>query len=424
MTITVYGDTNGTALSATYSQPSGGGISPGNVSPGNGNGTPGSGNGPGGIGNGDGGFNTPSNNLFGIPVITFPNSGDNTGIEESDTVTSSVFDDGGTGATHTASRWMIMLLGEDGDTPNSNSPIYIYDSGVDTGNLTTLPLTVVELQHDTQYAVRVRYKADDGTWSRWSFDQPFTSYSCPVPSTLQMNVDFSTTAGYNLTGSNISQVKDLGQLADAYAYTAGTEATIDSDLTTYHNDRALFTAAGCNYQAGVTTDYSAEQTVFMVVMPKTPDVDSFLGQSGDLDIFGYALGTINFWGIKLSPTNTGSVVISSTASGGSPGYETAANTLTADKLSIVEIVMQLSGDGDSLIVVDGVEVYSAPEDWGVTTGASIGAAVNGVNASDIGEIAELRVYNVLLTAGQREAIRVQLAAKWGVTFVNTTGPSI
>jgi len=78
MTITVYGNTNGTALSATYSQPSGGGISSGNVSPGNGNGTPGSGNGPGGIGNGDGGFSTPSNNLFGIPVITFPNSGDNT----------------------------------------------------------------------------------------------------------------------------------------------------------------------------------------------------------------------------------------------------------------------------------------------------------------------------------------------------------
>lgn len=417
MTITVYGNTNGTALSATYSQPSGGGISPGNVSPGNGNGTPGTGNGPGGIGNGDGGFSTPSNNLFGIPVITFPSSGDNTGIEESDTATSSVFDDGGTGETHVASRWMIMLLGEDGDTPNSNSPIYIYDSGVDTSNLTTLPFNVVELQHDTQYAIRVRYKGSDGTWSRWSFDQAFTSYSCPVPADLQMYIDASTTTGYNLSGTNVTQLNDLGQTGYAYPYLAGTYAGIDDDTSVYNFDRLLFQDAGVSYQAGSTLYTGASFTVFMVVMPKSPDVGAFVGQANDTSgIFTDPLGTTYWFGIRCGPGNTGSVSISSAADIAYPGYETAANTLEANKLSIVEFSCQPAGDGDSIITVNGVDVYTAPENWQVTVGAAIAAVVDGANSSDIGEIAEIRVYDVWLTASQREAVRTQLAAKWGVTF--------
>ena len=420
MTITVYGNTNGTALSATYSQPSGGGISPGNVSPGNGNGTPGSGNGPGGIGNGDGGFSTPSNNLFGIPVITFPNSGDNTGIEESDTVTSSVFDDGGTGATHTASRWMIMLLGEDGDTPNSNSPIYIYDSGVDTGNLTTLPLTVVELQHDTQYAVRVRYKANDGTWSRWSFDQSFTSYSCPVPADLSLHIDFSDTTGYEETAGAITDINNLGSGAAPLVWAQSGTAAELADIGLL-SDVATF-VGGDAYNSGPVLGAITTGTIFFVAeLEASVSVDSFLGISNTTNPFAFAPGGNEWIGVFAGPGNTGYGSISYSGSG--DFLEGAANDIPAGAF-ILEITMQPSGDGDSYMYINGTQVASGTLDLAYSTGANISAVNDSTSGQAVGSIAEMRIYTALLTAGQREAIRTQLAAKWGVTFVNTTGPSV
>lgn len=419
MTITVYGNTNGTALSATYSQPSGGGISPGNVSPGNGNGTPGSGNGPGGIGNGDGGFSTPSNSLFGIPVITFPSSGDNTGIEESDTATSSVFDDGGTGETHVASRWMIMLLGEAGDIPNSNSPIYIYDSGVDTSNLTTLPFNVVELQHDTQYAIRVRYKASDGTWTRWSFDQPFTSYSCPVPADLSLYVDFSDTTGYEETAGAITDINNLGSGIAPLVWTQSGTAAELADIGLLA-DVATF-IGGDAYNSGSVLGAITATIFFVAELESAIAVDSFLGISNTTDPFAPAPGTDDWIGVFAGPGNTGYGSISYSTTG--DVLQGSANDIPAGAF-IMEITIQPSGDGDSYMYINGTQVATGNLDLAYTTGANISAVNDSSSGQAVGSIAEMRIYTSLLTADQREAIRTQLAAKWGVTFVNTTGPSV
>lgn len=412
MTITVYGNTNGTALSATYSQPSGGGINPGNVTPGNGNGTPGTDNGPGGIGNGDGGFSTPSNSLYGRPVIEFPNSGDNTGIEESDTAISSTFDDGGTGDTHVASRWMIMLLGEDGDTANSNSPIYIYDSGVDGGNLTSLPFNVVELQHDTQYAIRVRYKGSDGTWSRWSFDQSFTSYSCPVPADLSLHVDFSDTTSYEETAGAITAINNIGSGTAPVQWTQSGTAAELADIGLL-NDVATF-IGGDAYNSGSVLGAITTATIFFVAeLEASPPVDSFLGISNTTNPFAPPPGTDDWIGVFVGPANSGY---------GSISYSTTGNVLQGSANDIpsgpfiMEITIQPSGDGDSYMYINGVQVATGNLDLAYNTGANISAVNDSTSGQAVGSIAEVRIYTTLLTASQREEIRIQLAAKWGVTF--------
>ncbi|TXH43991.1 MAG: hypothetical protein E6Q97_33350 [Desulfurellales bacterium] len=415
--ITVWGNTGSSPSSAAYSQPSGGGIYPPNQIPGSGNPGTGTGTGPGGIGVGDGGFDTPSNLDFGIPVITFPNSGDNEDIEESDTVTSSAFDDGGSGATHAASRWMILYLGSLDDPALLDSPIYLYDSGVDVGNLTTLPLTVVEFEHNSVYAVRVRYKGNDNTWSRWSLDQQFSTIDCQVDPDLVTWLDFSSTTGYEDTGTDVTALNDLSDSAYVYAYVSGAYAEITNSV--FLNQSLLFAPEITYYTEGTTAYYSAAQTVFMVGrVGDVTDVSTFLGQSGDIDIFSYPFGGQNYFGVLTGSGNTGSVVISSTANIVSPGYESPPDTLAAGDKFILEIYMQASGVADSSVWLNGAMLYEGPEGWGVIAGASVGASLSSptTTGTTMGEICEIRTYAANLSLSQREAIRIQLAAKWGVSL--------
>lgn len=413
--ITVWGNTGSSPSGAVYSQPSGGGIYPPNQVPGSGNTGTGTDTGPGGIGVGDGGFSTPSNLDFGIPVITFPNSGDNEDIEESDTVTASAFDDGGTGATHSASRWMILYLGSLDDPALLDSPIYLYDSGVDVDNLTTLPLTVVEFEHNSVYAVRVRYKGNDNTWSRWSVDQTFSTADCAVDATLVLHVDFSTTTGYEDSGSAITQVNNLGTFTTWVAPLASGDEAV-SESSEFLSASAEFGAgAGGAYTSGSVTSGAMAATFFMVGQLGTAADDTFLGLTYVVDVPGAVLGS-NYWiGVRAGAADTGSVSVSSAVSA-DPGWESAADVLAANERFLLEVVVQPSGDGDSKVLLNGVELYSAAVDWGLAICPMLEAYAASAAADVIGWIGELRLYDIYLSASQRQDIRYQLAAKWGVSL--------
>jgi len=323
-----------------------------------------------------------------------------------------VFDDGGTGETHVASRWMIMLLGEDGDTPNSNSPIYIYDSGVDTSNLTTLPFNVVELQHDTQYAIRVRYKGSDGTWSRWSFDQAFTSYSCPVPADLSLHIDFSDTTSYEETAGAITDINNIGSGAAPLVWTQSGTAAELADIGLL-SDVATF-VGGNAYNSGTVLGAITTATIFFVAeLEASVSVDSFLGISNTTDPFAPPPGTDDWIGVFAGPGNTGY---------GSISYSTTSNVLQGSANDIpagafiMEITIQPSGSGDSFMYINGTQVATGNLDLAYNTGANISAVNDSSSGQAVGSIAEMRIYTSLLTADQREAVRTQLAAKWGVTF--------
>ena len=83
------------------------------------------------------------------------------------TLRASAFSDLGEGDSHAASQWQITTVAGDYSTP-------IFDSTVDTSDLTriTIPYRVLN-KHTTCYW-RVRYKDNHGVWSDWSTDACFT----------------------------------------------------------------------------------------------------------------------------------------------------------------------------------------------------------------------------------------------------------
>lgn len=129
------------------------------------------------IGGGDGGYGTPIDATINRPTITFPNSGDHTGITDCDTITSSAF--GSTnGQTHIASRWVAELIDVGGSLTVGGTPSIVYDSGPTLTVLESLPLLTRGAIPLAAYQIRVRYKGSHGGWSDWSNPQPFVMRAC------------------------------------------------------------------------------------------------------------------------------------------------------------------------------------------------------------------------------------------------------
>jgi hypothetical protein len=76
------------------------------------------------------------------------------------------------GDTHAASQWQVRLAGGEYSSP-------VYDSGVDTVNLTSITVGDGVLNHVTEYYWRVRHQDDGGLWSDWSFETSFRTSDTP-----------------------------------------------------------------------------------------------------------------------------------------------------------------------------------------------------------------------------------------------------
>ena len=93
-----------------------------------------------------------------------------TGVTVTPALQSSAFSDPNPADTHTASQWQIATV-----PGNYNEPSLVYDSGVDTLNLTES--CSLSLEYSTDYYWRVKYRDNHGAWSRWSAETSFTTGS-------------------------------------------------------------------------------------------------------------------------------------------------------------------------------------------------------------------------------------------------------
>jgi PKD repeat protein len=97
-----------------------------------------------------------------------------TDIASTPTLQSSAFSDPDTGDTHYASQWQITIT-----SGNYSSPVF--DSGIDTINLTQIFLPLGQLSYDTTYYWRVRHQDSYGNWSNWSEETSFTTVASGAP---------------------------------------------------------------------------------------------------------------------------------------------------------------------------------------------------------------------------------------------------
>lgn len=72
------------------------------------------------------------------------------------------------GNTHQASQWQVTSTSGDYSSP-------VFDSGTDTGNLTSRSISIGTLQRGTTYYWRVRYQDNANNWSRYSDETSFTT---------------------------------------------------------------------------------------------------------------------------------------------------------------------------------------------------------------------------------------------------------
>jgi VCBS repeat-containing protein len=101
------------------------------------------------------------------PSNVSPANGD-TNVSLTPTLSSSAFVDPDTGDAHAATEWHI------GATPGDySSPVF--DSGVDSSNLTQITLPSGILETKTTYYWRVRHRDSHGQWSAWSEETSFSA---------------------------------------------------------------------------------------------------------------------------------------------------------------------------------------------------------------------------------------------------------
>jgi PKD repeat protein len=85
---------------------------------------------------------------------------------------SSAFADPDSGDTHTASQWQVSSYAGDYSSP-------VFDSIVDSGDMTDIAIPLGVLQYSTAYHWRVRHQDSHSGWSEWSLETSFTTSSQP-----------------------------------------------------------------------------------------------------------------------------------------------------------------------------------------------------------------------------------------------------
>jgi cyclophilin family peptidyl-prolyl cis-trans isomerase len=81
---------------------------------------------------------------------------------------SSEFSDPDSGDDHAASQWQISATSADYGAP-------VFDSGIDSANLTQIDVEPGILSDNTTYYWQVRYQDKGGAWSMWSAESSFTT---------------------------------------------------------------------------------------------------------------------------------------------------------------------------------------------------------------------------------------------------------
>lgn len=96
-----------------------------------------------------------------------------TNIALTPTLESSAFVSPDAGATHAASRWQVAT-----DDQFAN---IVYDSGIDSSNLTQISVPAGYLGYGTIYYWRVKYQDDNDNWSEWSAETSLTTVVSGIP---------------------------------------------------------------------------------------------------------------------------------------------------------------------------------------------------------------------------------------------------
>ena len=145
-----------------------------------------------------------------------------TNISLTPTLSSSDFSSAAVGATHAASQWQITTKAGDYSSP-------VYDSGVDTVNLTRITMGQGYLNYSTTYYWHVRYQDSYGNWSAYSEETSFTTMAVQPPRQ-------PTNISPSFAAINVSLTPTLRSSAFSSADAGATHAASQWQITTKSGD--------------------------------------------------------------------------------------------------------------------------------------------------------------------------------------------
>jgi hypothetical protein len=292
-------------------------------------------------------FSTAPSGAPHTPINVSP-ANSTTGIILTPTLRVSDFSDDDPGDTHYASQWQIRTGAETFDSP-------MFDSGVDSSNLTQIAMPSGYLEYGTTYYWRVRHQDSYGNWSGWSAVTFFTTAIPRSPNQPTTISPSSGTTGISLTPtlrSSLFSARDEGDSHRASQWQIRTESgtydspAFDSGTDTVNLTRITIPAGRLDYgityywrvryqnRYGSWSAYSVE-SLFSTIMPPPQQPVAISPSNGAVAII-------------LTPTLQSSIFVSAgvgamhaasqwqiTATSGdysSPVYDSGTDTI--DKTSI------------------------------------------------------------------------------------------
>ncbi len=222
-----------------------------------------------------------------------------TGVSLTPTLQSSAFSDPDAGDTHKASQWQITATAGDYSS-------YVFNSGTDTSNLTTISVLSGGLANSTTYYWHVRHQDNHGAWSSWSTESRFTTLALaasPSVSTLAPTGISATAATLNGnlaslgTADNVWVCFEWG-LTDSYGNTTTLQGPMWAPDTWSYPLSGLTPGTTYHFRAkaqGVGTGHGSDMTFTLAtaVLSVTTNAATSIGTSsvtlnGDLTSLGTA----------------------------------------------------------------------------------------------------------------------------------------
>lgn len=174
---------------------------------------------------------------------------------------SSAFSDADTGSSHSASQWLVRSLSD----ANYSSPVY--DSGNDDSNLVSIDIPSDELEKNTTYFWKVRYKDDQNVWSSYSSETAFSTGLVPITVVSVGATEYTSgeTAKMTVqvTDADGSPINDATVTVSVYA--PNNDKLVDAQAMTY------LTASNGIYYRNYTTPETAGVYIYEVTATSGAD---------------------------------------------------------------------------------------------------------------------------------------------------------
>lgn len=311
------------------------------------------------------------------PSNVTPNSG---AINQDPVLTlmASPFSDLDAGATEGASQWQVRTLGD----PTYSAPAY--DSGTYIGSVSSFAVPSNNLQKNTTYYWRVRYRDDLGNWSAYSTETVFSTGVTPISVVSVGSAEYQSGEIAKLTvqvqkadGTSVNNgtvvVTVYNPSNTAVVSDASMAYIVGSNGLYYYNYTVPATEGVYTYQ--VTATYNANTSYSSHAFHVSPAMNTITTLNTNLNTVNSNLNTVN---TNLNTVSTNVSSVNSTVNTVNTNLNSVNSTLSTVNANVSSIKTTVENASANLDVLIGalIVTQSTVNDNATSTTAFVTSLTN------------------------------------------------